>query len=301
MRIFSSTSRFGLSCAIATPFGTDGAIDRTRLAAHATDLLARGCDGITVFGTTGEGPSIGLAEREASFGTLATAGIPLGGRVVAGVMASALPDALVQARIALDAGCRALLVAPPFFFKGVGDDGVFDWYGRFFEALADRLGPVILYHIPQLTGVSLSIALIGRLKSAFPLVVAGVKDSGGDWSHTEALLAAHADDLDILVGDERHVAAAFRNGAAGTICGFANLIPEAMRTVAHGGGERDEIAQLSALLGDHAFLPWLKTLLAHRASDPAWRVLRPPLAGLSAEAMAGVQAAYDRSFRARAA
>ncbi|MBN8939052.1 MAG: dihydrodipicolinate synthase family protein [Rhizobiales bacterium] len=301
MRIFSAASRFGLSCAIATPFDPDGAIDQARLAAHAADLLARGCDGLTVFGTTGEGPSIGLDERKASFATLAAAGIPLATRVIAGVMASALPDALAQARSALDAGCRALLVAPPFFFKGVGDDGVFDWYGRFFEALAGRLGPVILYHIPQLTGVALSIELIQRLKTRYPEIIAGVKDSGGDWQHTEALLAAHAGDLDILVGDERHVAAALRSGGAGTICGLANLIPEAMRVVAHGGGERDEVGQLSALVGDHAFLPWLKTLLAHRAADPAWLALRPPLAGLSAEAAAGVVAGYDGHFRAKAA
>jgi len=217
----SSKDRFGLSAALTTPFDVRQGIDTARAVAHARWCLENGCDSFTLFGTTGEGPSIGSTERGELLRALLAAGIEPA-RILTGVMANSVEDAADQARQALDAGCRGVLLAPPSYFKTVGDDGLSAWFAGVFGALGAMARGIILYNIPSVTAVELSLALIGRLKSAFPGAVTGVKDSSGNWSYTEKLLAAHGD-LVILIGDERDLAAGVRLGGQGAISGMANF------------------------------------------------------------------------------
>ena len=211
-----SLERFGLSCAIATPFGSTGSIDHATLTRHARWCLAEGCDGVTLFGTTGEGFSLSLNERGEVLEAFRQAGFDMRRQVCAGIMATSVEEAAAQAAKALSSNVKALLLAPPFYLKGVGDDGVFAWHSALFDALGDKARDVILYHLPYHTGVAITLDLIERLRAAFPSVICGVKDSAGDWHHTEQLLARHGD-IAILVGDERHLARAVRQGGQGAI------------------------------------------------------------------------------------
>ena len=166
--------RFGLSCAIATPFAPAGWIDLERLIRHARTVMAEGCQRVTLFGTTGEGFSVGPAERASVFAAFKNAGFDMKIEVGAGIMAASVEEAAVQARQALDAGCHHLLLAPPFYFKGVGDDGVFAWHQSLFRALGTACRDVILYNLPSMTAVPLSLDVIDRLKIRFPQIVRGV-------------------------------------------------------------------------------------------------------------------------------
>jgi 4-hydroxy-tetrahydrodipicolinate synthase len=270
-------NRLGLSCALSTPFRGDARVDVARLAEHARWCLREGCDSITLFGTTGEGAAVAVADRERAIHAVLTAGVAPS-RLLSGVTACSLDDAVAQARLALDAGLAGLLLTPPFYFRDASDDGLFAWYSAFFKMLGSPCS-AYLYHIPSMTGVALSADLIGRLKVAFPGVVAGVKDSSGDWSSTETLLAAHGD-LQILVGDERHLARAIRQGGAGTICGLANLLPGIVRRVAHEGADDPRIAAAVETIARFSFMPAVKTLIAHQRGDAGWRVMAPPLTPL---------------------
>lgn len=292
----SSAARFGLSTAMATPFRPDGRIDHGRLAAHAGWCLANGCRSITVFGTTGEGASIGPDGREQVLGALAAAGIE-GPRVVGGISAASMPHAVAQARSALDFGCRALLLPPPFYFKGVCDEGLFAWFAAVLEGLRGAARDVLLYNIPSVTQVALSVALIGRLRAAFPGVVTGVKDSSGDAAYTRGLLAAHGD-LTILIGDERFLAQAVRQGGQGAISGLANVCPELLRPLAEAGEADERINRLVDALLEYPVVPAVKTLIAHRTGDATWLRVRPPLVPLGEAEAAAVTAAYDRVVRA---
>lgn len=291
-------STIGLSCALTTPFAADGAVDLVRLVEHARWCLDNGCDSLTLCGTTGEGASIGLAERERILAAVADAGLDLRREVLMGVAAAASDDAAAQARMALDLSCRALLVAPPFYFKNVGDAGLYAWFARFFDALGGAARDVILYHIPPVTQVPLSLELIGRLKSDFPEVIIGVKDSSADWSCAEALIRAHGD-LAILIGDERLIAKSIRIGARGTICGLANVFPEVLRPVVEGQDD-PRIAPLVSEAFRHPITPAIKALVAHRKKDEAWLPARPPLVGLSRAAAEELGRSYDRLMAAPA-
>ena len=294
-----SRQRFGLSVALATPFRPNGEIDLERLVSHAGRCLELGCDSITLFGTTGEGVSIGHQERLEVLAALAAAGVGAGS-IVAGISATASADAKRDVTVAQGRGCRAVLLPPPFYFKQVADDGIFDWYRAVFEDLGENARNIILYNIPSLTGVQLSVELIARLRAAFSDIIIGVKDSTGDWSYTERLLAAHRD-LAVLIGEERHLAAAVRLGAEGSICGLANLHPAEMRTMAWQGADNVYIDEVVGLVSDFPVVPAIKALMAHRNGEPQWRRVRPPLISIGDRDLAEIGRGFDRLANVRAA
>ncbi len=273
--------RIGLSCALSTPFRPDQSVDLERLAAHAQWVMANGCDGITVFGTTGEGASLGLPPRREILGALNAAGIDLGRKVFAGVSAAAVEDVIEQARLALEAGCRGLLLAPPFYFAGASDEGLFRFFAQAIEALGGNARGILLYHIPGMSRVPISIALTKRLQAAFPGVILGVKDSDGDWAATERRLK-ELPDLQILVGDERQLARAVSQGGAGSICGLANVAPDLLRPLAWDGAEDQRVNRMVDAIVAHPFMPAIKALIAARLGDPDWSRMRAPLDALDA-------------------
>jgi 4-hydroxy-tetrahydrodipicolinate synthase len=288
-----SVKRFGLSCALALPLRGAFNIDYPRLASHARRSLDAGCSSITVFGTTGEGASVSLAERERILDALSAEGIQLDRQILGGVAAASVGDAVEQARAIIARGCRRLLMAPPFYFKNVTEDGLYGWFARVCEEIGDRGCEIILYHIPPVTEVAISGGLIGRLKQAFPEIVTGVKDSGGDWSFTEELLKTHSDLL-ILIGNERHLSAGIRAGAKGAISGIANLCPEILLKVIESGVDDPRLSRLANEILKFPVVPAVKALLAHRSKDPAWSGVRPPLTPLSDSEAANLSSVYDR-------
>jgi len=268
----------GLWCAMLTPLDASGGVDHGLLVAHARSLLRQGVDGVAPFGTTGEGQSFSMGEREAGVDALLAAGIP-GGRVVAATGCAALPETIALTRHGVRSGCAACLVLPPFFWKDATDDGLFTWYEQVIEAVGDSRLRIYLYHIPQVSGTPLSVTLVARLAAAFPGVIAGVKDSAGDWANTEALLA-RVPQLAILVGHEPHLPRLMRAGGAGTICGVGNLFPALVRALLSPGvapADEQRMATFLDIAFRQPFLAGFKAILAEQTRNPAWRAVRAPL------------------------
>ncbi len=282
----------GLWCAMLTPLDAAGAVDPALLVAHARSLLERGVDGVAPFGTTGEGQSFALAERAAGVDALLAAGIP-GPRVVAATGCAALPETITLTRHGVQSGCAGCLVLPPFFWKGVADEGLYAWYSRVIEAVADPRLRIYLYHIPQVTGTPLSVDLVVRLAESFPGIIAGVKDSAGDWSNTQALLA-RAPQLGILVGHEPHLPQLLRAGGVGTICGVANLFPNLVRALFSDSVTPKDMERVTTFIEiafRQPFLAGFKSILAEQTRDPKWRAVRPPLVPLDETARAALLSA----------
>jgi 4-hydroxy-tetrahydrodipicolinate synthase len=268
----------GLWCATLTPLDRDGGVDPVRLARHAHWLLAHGVDGIAPFGTTGEGQSFSMAERMGGVDALLGANVAPE-RIVSATGAAALTETIALTQHGVRAGCAGCLVLPPFFWKGVSDDGLYEWYARLIDKVADPRLRIYLYHIPQVSGTPLSVDLVARLANAFPGIIAGVKDSAGDWANTSALLS-RAPQLAILVGHEPHLPRLLRAGGAGTICGVANVFPALVRALLAPGvtpAEEARIATFIELAFRQPFLPAFKAIVAARLGDPGWLPVRPPL------------------------
>jgi 4-hydroxy-tetrahydrodipicolinate synthase len=284
----------GLWCALLTPLDASGNIDYVRLARHARSLLAHGVDGVAPFGTTGEGQSFTVAERMAGVDALLAAGIPAA-QMVAASGCAALPDTVALTRHGVKAGCAACLVLPPFFWKDASDDGLFRWYAALIEAVDDPRLRVILYHIPQVSAVPLSVDLVARLAAAFPGVIYGVKDSAGDWNNTAALLA-RVPQLAIMVGHEPHLPRLMKAGGAGTICGVANVYPGLVRALLSPevtAADEARIARFLEIAFRQPLLPGFKAIVAERTGDPGWLDSRAPLLTLDEASRVRLLAALD--------
>lgn len=265
---------FGISAALVTPFRDDFSVDLERMAAHARGLLADGCASITLFGTTGEGASLSMTERLKVQYALTSAGIAPD-RMVAGVGGAAVGSVAEQALAALDTGIRTILVPPPYYFKGVSQEGLFGWYSALIGQIAGQSPRIILYHIPQVTAAPLSLELVRRLKDRFGELILGVKDSAGDWPTTEAFLGER--DLQVLVGDERQLAHAVRLGAAGAISGMANLFPARLADLVATGKDDPELSGLVDAVVKLPVTPAVKALVGVMRNEKGWDRVRAPL------------------------
>ncbi|MFB2564488.1 dihydrodipicolinate synthase family protein [Rhizobium sp. IMFF44] len=292
------SENFGLSAALATPFDADGEIAISGVIEQAKHCLAHGCKSVTLFGTTGEGASIGMQERKQVLAAMIAAGIKPR-QIVMGVLVDAAEDAAAQAGQALAQGVRNILLAPPSYFKNVSDDGLFKWFSAVFTMLGTHARDVIVYNIPSVTMVPLSISLVGRLRDAFPEVV-GVKDSSGDWPYTEELLKTHGD-LIILIGDERHLARGVRLGGQGAISGMANLLPREVQAMAEKGIDDANVERFVGQLLNYPVIPSIKAILARLTDNDSWLAVRPPLVALNSQDSDTLFAAFGALFRAKAA
>ncbi len=289
----------GLFVAIATPIGAEDAPDLARLAARAAALLAQGCDGIALFGTTGEGPAFPVASRCAGLEALLAAGIPPD-RLVVSASATAPADALTLTRHAQAAGVHDVLLTPAFFHKAVDDEGLFRFYADHIERAADAPLRLLLYHIPSVTGIGLGLDLIARLAAAFPGVVIGVKDSGFDWDFTRSLLERFPG-LEILTGEESHLPQALALGGAGTICGMANFMAPLLRRLIDSRDPEASAALLEALVAvgralerAGSFHQGLRALVADQTGEPAWLRCLPPMSPLVDDRRRALVSAFRR-------
>jgi 4-hydroxy-tetrahydrodipicolinate synthase len=192
---------------------------------------------------------------------------------------------------------------PPFYYKGVTDDGLFASYSEVIQRVGDARLRIYLYHIPQVSQVPLSLALIERLLGAYPGTIAGIKDSSGDWNSVRALLDRFAPrGFAVFPGSEALLLAAMRAGGAGCISATANVNPAAIGELYRGWQRPDANEQQAALdalrtaLLKYPMIAALKALVAHFARDEAWARLRPPLVALSAGDRAALLASLPAGF-----
>ena len=288
----------GLWPAVLTPVGTDGALDTPRAIAHALHMLAAGCDGVTIFGTTGEGPAFSIAERMDLLEALLAEGIAAD-QVIVTTSASALPDAIALGRHASGLGCHRQLYMPPFYFRQPRDAGIVEAVSQVVRGIDDDQLKMLLYHIPFLSSVVFTHESIATLVARHPDQVIGVKDSSGDRPHGLALAKAFPE-LSILAGAEQFVAEIMRAGGSGSINGLANISPRLMRRIIDAPQAvepRDEklVRDLLALLSVRQGMPFVnvyKTMLAEQTGDDAWLEVRAPLCRLTDDEEQVVRTAY---------
>lgn len=284
----------GVFAPVITPFDREDHPDAHRFVKLCRWLLSRNA-GLAMFGTNSEANSLSLVERRGLLDAALAAGLAPG-RMLPGTGACAIPEAVELTRHAVDAGCAGALMLPPFYYKGVGDDGLFEYYARVIDRVASERLRVCLNHIPQLSGVPISHALIERLLARYPGTVVGIKDSAGDGANVEAMLARFPG-FAVFPASEAMLARALPLGAAGCISATANIQPGAIaehiaRWRELGMEQRHRRVEAVRLaMQAYPMIPALKAVIAHCLGDAAWRRVRPPLELLSDTAERGVTAA----------
>ncbi|CAB3788174.1 4-hydroxy-tetrahydrodipicolinate synthase [Paraburkholderia caffeinitolerans] len=265
---------------VLTPFNAELAVDIPQLLAFCRWLVGQGA-GLALFGTNSEANSLSLAERRAVLDHVCAADIDPA-HLLPGTGACALPDAIELTRHAARAGCAGVLMLPPFYYRNVSDDGLFAYYSEVIEAVGSNDLRVLLYHIPQLSGVPISFALIERLRAAYPHTVVGIKDSSGDWSNTAELLARFPG-FKVFPASEALLGLALPLGAAGCISATANLQPAAIASVLAATTLEtrsacvERVSTLRLAVQSLPMIPALKAVVAHYAGQAGWARVRPPL------------------------
>ncbi|HEY0421356.1 MAG TPA: dihydrodipicolinate synthase family protein [Acetobacteraceae bacterium] len=265
----------GLWSAMATPLDAAGAVDHAALARHGTWLMQQGCDGLVPFGTTGEGPSFSAAERLAAAEALLRAGIPAS-RIALGTGCPAIPDTVALTREAMALGMTHALVLPPYFFRDASEEGLEDAFAAIIEGVGSDRFRLCAYHIPQVSGVKVPPKALSQLRARFGRVMAGVKDSSGDFDSFLAF-RREAPEVGALVGAEVLIARAAAEGGVGTICGMSNLVPGLVREMFAGPAAEPRMQAACDQISGPDFLPTLKAALAAMTGDAAWRNVRAPL------------------------
>jgi len=278
----------GIFAAGLTPLRTDLSVAPTALAQHTQRLLAQGCDGVLLFGTTGEGLSLSVDERIRGLDAVLSAGVAPE-RLLVGTGASALPDARTLTREATTRGVGGVLVLPPFHFRQISSEGLFRFYDELIQGVDRADLRLYFYHYPELSGVPIPFTLIQTLRDKYPAQIAGIKDSSGEWDHTEAL-CQHFPDLQVFTGTERLLLRVLNAGGDGCISATANVTAPVAADVRARWQAGDDPSAMQETLTDlrTAFaplptIPALKFLLALRLDAPHWTPVRPPLAPLTDE------------------
>lgn len=275
----------GIWPALLTPLTTDLAIDIPAFARHSNSLLDAGCMGVTPFGTTGEGPSFSVAERISAVDGLIAGGVPAS-RILVSTSCAALPDTVVLTRHAVQAGTRACLLLPPFFLKGVPDQGVIDAYSWVIDQVNDPRLRIVLYHIPQVSGVPLSHHVIKTLIQRYPQTIIGVKDSGCQRDTSLSFAKAFMPPLEVWVGNEPDLQVMAAQGSVGAVSGVGNVLPHLLqRLVAQHDGpdaarDLQRVQDFIAILGGYGMTAAFKGIMSILTGEQSWRRVRPPLVAL---------------------
>lgn len=277
----------GVWTPVLMPLDENYAIDTGRFLEHARLMLERGCHGLAIFGTTSEANSFSVNERKGLVEAAFEGGIPPD-RVMVGTGCCALTDSVDLTRHAVSLGCKKVLVLPPFYYKNMSDAGLFRSYAMLIERVADPELRIFLYHFPQLSGVPITYGLIELLLKDFPGVVAGLKDSSGDWANTAGLLDRFQD-FAVFPGSEIYMLKGLRRGGAGCITATANANAGAIRRVydAWYDGEdtadslNERIVDVRTAIAKYPLVPALKFLASRFHQDHTWRNVRPPMLPLA--------------------
>ena len=274
----------GVLVPVLTPITQSGDPDSGRFVAFCRWLLDQGAGGLSVFGTTSEANSMSGVERMALLDRLIEAGIPAQ-KLMPGTGACSMTEAAGLVRHAVGHGCGGVLMLPPFYYKGVSDDGIFAFVSGVIDKVASHALRVYLYHIPPVAQVGYSLDLVGRFIKTYPETVVGLKDSSGDWSNTAALLERFPG-FAIFPGSEVFLLDALRKGGAGCITASGNVNVPGIRKLYDNwrGPQADalqsEITTLRKALQAYPMVPALKRIVAHFHNDPDWAAVRPPMVPL---------------------
>ena len=273
----------GVLSPVVTPFTRDLAPDADRFVRHCKWLLSHGCSGLAVFGTNSEANSLSVDERVMLLEALVEAGVPAS-KLMPGTGCSALSDSVVLTAHAVKLGCAGVLMLPPFYYKGVSDEGLFRNFSEIVQRVADERLQLYLYHIPPVSSVPISLGLIESLLKAHPKSIAGIKDSSGDWNNTKAVLDAFAKSgFDVFAGSETFLLDNMRHGGVGCITATGNVNPAAIDKVYRNWQSADAdklqagITATRMAVQKVPMIPALKAIVAKFSDDPEWSTVRPPL------------------------
>lgn len=286
----------GVIAAVPTAFNAQGEPDTARFVEHCEWVLASGGDGLNVLGSTGEANSQSQASRVAVMRAAASAGFGDAGLMV-GTGTPSLAETIELTGLAAELNFHAALLLPPYYYKPVSDDGLFDY----FEAIVRAVDGIdlYLYNFPQLTGMQFSFELVERLIEAFPGRLCGMKDSSGNLEYTSQMAAQFDGRFKVFPGSEGPLPDAAQKGYAGCISATANATVKYAAKVwatRHdvANDDADQLRELRGSIQVMPMVPAVKQLVSQRTGDANWLNMLLPFKPLAGEQLAAIEAVGEQ-------
>ena len=277
----------GVLSPVLTPFTKDLKPDLRRLVKLCHWLSSQNV-ALVLFGTTSEANSLSLEEKISLLDDLIDAGINPS-LLMPGTGCCSLTETVQLTSHAVKLGCKGTLILPPFFYKDISDDGLLRSYAETIERVGNSALKIYLYHIPPVSGVSISLDLIERLIIRYPNVIVGVKDSSGNWENTQSILERQWDDFRVFAGSENFLLQTMRAGGAGCISATANINPNAIYNLYkewksnQADDLQKQLNQVRTILESYPMIPALKSVVSYYSNHPDWTIVRPPFISLEKE------------------
>ena len=268
----------GVFSPVITPFNKDLSVDHKKLIQQCKWLLSQNV-GLAVFGTNSEANSLSVDEKIFLLDKLIDHGIDPN-KLMPGTGCCAITDTIKLTKHAVKHGCVGILMLPPFYYKAVSDDGLFNYFSNVIESVNDDRLRIYLYHIPPIAKVGISLKLIEALLRKYPQYIAGIKDSSGDWGNTQRMLDQNWDNFSIFAGSEAFLLQTLRNGGTGCISATANINPEGIHNLYKNWREPDadiyqeELNNLRSIVQSYPLIPALKAIISHYHKDTNWNISR---------------------------
>ena len=273
---------------VLTPIAADGGPDTKRLLKQC-QWLDHNSVGQAIFGTNSEANSFSAVQKIRALEDLIAGGLNPK-HMMPGTGACSIDETVTMTKAAVDVGCSGTLMLTPFYYKDVSDDGLYGFYAKVIEKVADRRLKIYVYNIPPMTKISLSVPLLQRLVKDFPGTVVGIKDSSGDWSYTESVIKALSPGgFQVYAGSETFLMRTLRAGGVGCISATANVNPKAIADLAgqwqaaNADDCQAELDVVRAAFAKYPMIPAMKYAVAHFSKEPPWAYVLPPLVDLTPE------------------
>lgn len=284
----ATTKIRGVLSPVLTPFNADYSVSKPRFVKHCRSLIEQDV-GLAIFGTNSEANSLSTNEKMQLLDLLVDEGLPAY-KMMPGTGSCAISDSIELSKHAVTLGCSGVLMLPPFYYKGVSDEGLYRNYATIIDTIADARLKIYLYHIPQVSQVGISLSLIERLLKTYPDNIAGIKDSSGDWNNTLAMLQQFQPaGFDVFAGSETFLLQTLRHGGAGCITATGNVNPAAIAHLyatwqqENADAQQAELNTVRAAFQKQPLISAMKSAIAQQAQDAAWSTVRPPLTELTDE------------------
>lgn len=285
MTKFNTNLPGGVFAASVTPLKSDYSINHEALVQHCNWLLANGNDGICFMGTTGEANSFSVDERKTALDCVIEKGIPAD-RLLVGTGCCSLTDTIELTKHAVSKNVGGVLMLPPFYYKGLTDDGLGKYFSEVIKGVDDSALKIYLYHFPKMTGVNFSVDFVKNLVEQFPGTVIGMKDSSGDWPNMKSICEA-IPGFKLYSGTEKYFLDVLRTGGAGVISATTNLTgyiaAEVYKRWKDDSAEELQQTLTAARLAFEgaSFISSVKYILSQWHENTAWLNIRPPNSRLS--------------------
>lgn len=278
----------GVYTANLTPLNKDLTINYKLLVKHCKWLLKNGSTGLALLGTTGEANSFSIKERKQIVEKTIAGGIPAK-KLMVGTGCCSLPETVSLTKHAIKHGAAGVLVLPPFYYKQVTQQGIFNYFDALIQKVNDKRLRIYLYHIPKMSGLAFSLPLIQQLHTKYPKTIVGIKDSNGDFSNMKAMVKQFPD-FQVFAGTEKYLLDILKIGGAGCISAtcnvtspFAGEVFKIWKAKKSAKKQNEYLVKVRTSFEGFPFSGALKTYMAEISNNPKWLPVRPPNEPLSME------------------